>query len=283
MPQDETAPSLVSTDWLATHMTAPDVRIVDASWYLPQAGRNAREEYDQRHIEGAHFIDIDALSDPASAYPHMLPPTEMFASRMRKIGLGDGLRIIIYDGAGIYSAARVWWMFRVMGFKDIAVLDGGLPKWLAEGRPVTDEPPVLRDRHATARLDHTRLRDVTQVRGNIYSGKELLVDARSAGRFNGTEAEPRAGVRSGHVPGAVNLPFNLVLNEDGTMRAPDDLRAITKAAGIDLSKPITVMCGSGVTACVVALALEQIGHRRVAVYDGSWAEWGAQADLPIEV
>ena len=283
MPQDPISPSLVSTEWLAAHMTAPDVRIVDASWYLPQAGRNAREEYDQRHIEGAHFIDIDALSDPDSPYPHMLPSTEMFASRMRKIGLGDGLRIIIYDGAGIYSAARVWWMFRVMGFQDVAVLDGGLPKWLAEGRPVTDEPPILRDRHATARLDHTRLRDVTQVRGSIYSGKELLVDARSAGRFKGTEPEPRAGVRSGHVPGAVSLPFNLVLNDDGTMRAQDELRAIIKDAGIDLSKPIIAMCGSGVTACVVALALDQIGHRRVAVYDGSWAEWGAQADLPIEL
>ncbi len=283
MPQDTSSPSLVSTEWLATHMTAPDVRIVDASWYLPQAGRNAREEYDQRHLEGAHFIDIDGLSDPDSAYPHMLPPPEMFASRMRKLGLGDGLRIIIYDGAGIYSAARVWWMFRVMGFQDVAVLDGGLPKWLAEGRPVTDEPPILRDRHATARLDHTRLRDATQVRGNIYTAKELLVDARSAGRFNGTEPEPRAGVRSGHVPGAISLPFNLVLDDDGTMRSPDELRAITKTAGIDLSKPVIAMCGSGVTACVVALALDQIGHRRVSVYDGSWAEWGAQADLPIEV
>ncbi len=273
---------LVSTQWLADHMDAPDVRIVDGSWYLPQAGRNARAEYDLEHIPDSHFIDIDAISDPNTDLPHMLPPPEMFASRMRRLGLGDGLRVIVYDGAGLFSAARIWWMFRAMGHDDVAVLDGGLPKWKVEGRPVTDEPPRLRERHMTARLNHTRIRNAEQVLANISSHREQVLDARSAPRFSGTMPEPRTGVRGGHVPGAINLPYTDLLNADGTMRNVDELRAIFAAKNIAMNRPVTTMCGSGVTAAILNLGLELAGHRQVAVYDGSWSEWGARNDLPIE-
>jgi thiosulfate/3-mercaptopyruvate sulfurtransferase len=273
---------LVSTQWLADHLGAPDVRIVDASMYMAAAGRDAKAEYAAAHIPQAHFVDIDAISDPVSPLPHMLPPTEMFASRMRKLGLGDGLRIIVYDGAGLYSAARVWWMFRTMGHDDVAVLDGGFPKWVAEGRPVTDEVPQPRDRHLTARLNHTRVRNVDQVLANITQGREQLLDARSAKRFHAQEPEPRAGLRGGHVPGAINMPYTDLLNSDGTLRSGEELSAIFAAKGVSMSKPVTVMCGSGVTAAIVNLALELIGHRQVAVYDGSWTEWGGRTELPIE-
>jgi len=273
---------LVSTQWLADHMNAPDVRIVDGSWYLPQAGRDAQAEYNATHIPDAHFLDIDALSDPNTNLPHMLPPPEMFASRMRKIGLGDGLRVIVYDGMGLFSAARIWWMFRAMGHQDVAVLNGGFPKWTAEGRQVTDEQPRLRERHMTARPDNTKIRNVDQVLANITSKREQILDARSAPRFFAQVPEPRAGMRGGHVPGAINLPYTDLLNEDGTMRDGEALRVIFAAKGITMNKPVTTMCGSGVTAAILALGLELAGHRQVAVYDGSWTEWGGRADLPIE-
>ena len=274
--------TLVSTDWLHAHLNDPDLRILDASWYLPAMGRNGRAEYDAAHIPGARYFDIDEISDQRSELPHMAPPVEKFISRMRAMGVGDGHQVVIYDGMGLFSAPRVWWTFRLMGKNDVAVLDGGLPKWLAEGRPTEDMPPILRDRHITVQRQAGLVKDVTQVAKAAKLGDHAIVDARPAGRFKGSEPEPRPGLRAGHIPGAKNLPFGQVLNADGTMKAPDALRAVFDAAGVDLSKPVITSCGSGVTAAVLSLALERMGHRNHALYDGSWAEWGMYDDLAIE-
>ena len=273
---------LVSTDWLGERLNAPDIRILDASMYLPTDGRNARELYAQAHIPGARFFDIDDVSDDHSPLPHMLPPVEKFVSRVRKMGIGDGHRIVVYDQQGIYSAARVWWMFRLFGHEDVAVLDGGLPKWQAEGRPVDDIDPDPRERHFTGRRNSSMVRDVTQMARAVKLRDEQIVDARAAGRFRGEEIEPRKGLRSGHIPGSVNVPFKTLLNDDQTMKSPEETREIFEAAGVDLTKPVATTCGSGVTACVLTLALHRLGHTRNAVYDGSWVEWGAYDDLEVE-
>ena len=280
MAQDDPK-TLVSTEWLAAHMKDPDLRVLDGSWYLPDAGRDPRAEYEAGHIPGARFFDIDEISDHRSDLPHMAPPVEKFMSRVRAMGVGDGHQIVVYDGAGLMSAARVWWLFRLMGHQDIAVLDGGFPKWQAEGREVEDMAPVVRDRHMTVRVQNQLVRDVTQVSAAAKLNDHEIIDARSAPRFRGEAPEPRQGLRSGHIPGARNVPFNSLLKDDQTMKPVAELRGVFEAAGVDLSKPAITTCGSGVTAAVLSLALERIGKTDHSLYDGSWAEWGAFATLPV--
>jgi len=274
--------TLVSTDWLAQHMKDPDLRILDASWYLPAEERDGHAEYQASHIPGARFFDIDAISDPRSELPHMAPPVELFMSRMRAMGVGDGHQVVVYDGSGLFSAARVWWLFRLMGKRDIAVLDGGLPKWVAEGRPVEDLPPVVRDRHMTVQRQAHMIKDVTQVAAASKLQDYTIIDARAAGRFSGLEAEPREGLRSGRIPNSKNVPFGNVLNDDKTMKSPEAMKAVFDAADVDLKKPVITTCGSGVTAAVLCLALERMGHKNHALYDGSWTEWGMYSDLKVE-
>ena len=281
MSLSEASP-LVSTKWLADHLDAPDVRVVDASWHMPAEGRNPYEEYCSAHIPGAVFFDIDSICDRDCDLPHMLPPAEMFSSRVRKLGLGNGNKIVVYDTKGLFSAARVWWMFRVMGHRDVCVLDGGFPKWRAEGHPVEDLPPRPRERHFIARVNRDLVRDIDQVKAACASGVEQVLDARGPGRFKGEEPEPREGMRAGHIPGSRNVPFPTLFQEDGTLKSPEDLSALFEGAGLDPDRPVITSCGSGVTACILTLALETIGKTDVAVYDGSWSEWGGRKDVEVE-
>ncbi len=273
--------TLVSTDWLAAHLEDPDLRVLDASWHLPGSVRDARAEYGKAHIPGARFFDIDDVSDSRSSLPHMAPPPEKFISRMRATGVGDGHQVVVYDSVGLFSAARVWWLFRLMGKPDVAVLDGGLPKWLAERRVTEDMPPVTRDRHITVSRRNNLVKDVTQVAAASKIGDHEILDARSPARFSGEEPEPREGLRSGHIPGSRNVHYATLLNPDGTMKEPGELRRVFEAASADLSRPVITTCGSGVTAAILGLALEIIGHRHHALYDGSWSEWGMYGDLKV--
>ena len=272
---------LVSTAWLTAHLKDPDLRILDATWFLPNDPRDPRAEYEAAHIPGARFFDIDDVSDNRSDLPHMVPPVEKFMSRMRALGVGDGHQVVVYDAEGLFSAARVWWLFKLMGQDNIAVLDGGLPKWIADGHPTEDMPPIIRDRHMTVRRQNHMVKDVTQVSSASKLGDYEILDARAPGRFRGDAPEPREGLRAGHIPNSKNVHYEALLNDDRTMKAPDALRAVFDTAGADLEKPVITSCGSGVTAAIINLALTRIGKSDHALYDGSWTEWGAFPTLPV--
>ncbi len=273
---------LVSTDWLAENIDA--VKVIDASWRMPGAGV-AREDYDVRHIPGAVFFDIDAIADQETDLPHMLPAPEAFAAAVGAMGISDNHAVVVYDDQGLFSTPRVWWTFRTMGHESVAVLDGGLKKWIAEGRAVSDAASAAKPASYNARMQTDLVRGADEVRAVVADGSSQIVDARSADRFQGQAPEPRAGLLSGAMPGARNTPFDTLINDDGTLKAPAALKEIFTAAGVDLGTPATTTCGSGVTAAVVALALESLGHRQWSLYDGSWAEWGKEehdrADYPI--
>ena len=280
---DDNSNTLISTDWLAYNLKNPNVRIIDASWYLPDMNRNPKEEYDKQHIPGARFFDIDEICDPQSELPHMVPSPEKFVSRIRAMGIGDKHKIIIYDGAGLFSAARVWWLFKLMGKVEVSVLDGGLPKWLKDGYPSDNQQVVMRDQHMTAELHEALVKNVTQVSAASKLGNHEILDARGPGRFAGKDPEPRKGLRAGRIPGSKNIHYKDLLNHNGTMKDKNSLFNIFKIAKVDFEKPIITTCGSGVTAAIISLALEIIGQKNHSLYDGSWTEWGQFDQLPIEV
>jgi thiosulfate/3-mercaptopyruvate sulfurtransferase len=274
--------SLVSTDWLASALGAPDLRVIDASWFLPASGRDARAEFVGAHIPGAVFFDLDDISDPASAFPHMMPDDTRFAGRMGALGLGNGDRIVIYDNSPLHSAARAWWMLRSFGARDVAILDGGLRKWIAEGRPLESGVAAPRRGHFSAALDRAAVADKTAVAALVGDGSEAIVDARSALRFAGAEAEPRAGLASGHIPGSRNLPQGELFEADNRFKDAAGLRSAFDGAGVDLAKPMVTTCGSGVTAAVLLFAAHLLGKDDVRLYDGSWSQWGADPATPKE-
>jgi thiosulfate/3-mercaptopyruvate sulfurtransferase len=274
--------ALVTTEWLASHLRDADVRVVDGSWHMPQLKRDPRAEFLAAHIPGAVFFDIDGIADRGTPLPHMLPTAEEFAAAVGALGIGSGDHVVTYDTRGVVSAARVWWTFRAFGHERVSVLDGGLAKWRSEGRAVESGEAKPTPRAFRATLRPELVRDLVAVRNNLTSRSEQVVDARSAGRFAATEPEPRAGLRGGHIPGSLNLPYDALYRADATLLPPDALRAKFQQAGVDLDKPVVTSCGSGITASVLALALHQLGHHRVAVYDGSWTEWAGRTDTPVD-
>ncbi len=277
-----TTSPFVTPDWLHQRLSAPDINVLDASWYLPAQGRDAEAEYRAAHVPGAIRFDLDAMSDTGSALPHMLPRPEVFASKMRALGVGDGAQVVVYDGMGLFSAPRVRWMLQTFGMRDVKILEGGLPAWIAAGYATEDGEGRPRDRrHFTARLDNGAVADADDIARALANGSAQVVDARSGPRFRGEEAEPRPGVRPGHMPGARNLHY-AALQANGRLRDEASLRAAIAEAGVDLDRPVITTCGSGVTAAIVALALETLGRDPRALYDGSWSEWGSDPDRPVE-
>ena len=266
--------NIVSTDWLEQHLEAPDIRIIDSSWYFPQEKRNAEQEFLECHIPGASFFDIDKIKDNDSDLPHMLPPSAMFNSTVRKLGIGDGHKVVIYDGLGMRSAARLWWMFKVFGYSDVVVLDGGFPKWVKENRSTTADLTEKEIRHLTIYEDKSIVAD----RDDVLRGTKLnhcsIIDARSEGRFMGTAPEPRSGLRSGSIENSINVPYETLLNEDFTFKSKREIIDIFSKKGVVFNNYIITTCGSGVTAAVLYLALDEIGCSKISLYDGSWAEWG---------
>jgi thiosulfate/3-mercaptopyruvate sulfurtransferase len=275
--------AVVTTEWLARHLGDPGLRIIDATWYLPQAQRDARREFAGAHLPDAAFFDIDEIADHSTPLPHMLPDAAAFARAVGALGIGSGDRVIAYGARNFIASARAWWTFRVFGHDAVSVLDGGLPKWRAEGRPLESGLPAPPPRAFSARLRPELVRDLEAMRDNVAGRREQVVDARSHGRFAGTEPELRAGVRSGHIPGSLSLPYDqLTRPADGTILPVEALRRAFEAAGLDVKMPVTATCGSGVSAAVLALGLHALGRHDVAVYDGSWTEWGGRDDTPID-
>jgi thiosulfate/3-mercaptopyruvate sulfurtransferase len=274
------ADPLVSTAWLAERLGAEEIRVVDGSWHMPATGRSGAAEFVEAHIPGAVFFDIDAIADQATDLPHMLPTPEAFAQAVGALGLSRDKTVIAYDSVGLMSAARVWWALRAMGFPQVFVLDGGLPKWRAEGRPLEAGEAQPKPTALEPRFDPAFVRSLEDVRGYLRSGEARLVDARAAARFRGEAPEPRAGLRAGHMPGAANVPFGELLHPDGTVKDAEAVRAAFQSAGVDLEKPIVTTCGSGVTAAILSLGLARLGIE-APVYDGSWTEWGGRGDTEI--
>ena len=275
--------ALVSTEWLAAHLDDPRVRVVDSSFKLPGITPTAKEDYDRGHIPGAVFFDIDDIAEPGTSLPHMIPAPDLFARKMEGLGIGDGDRVVAYDSVGLSSAGRAWWMLRLFGHRDVAILVGGRPKWRAVGRPLDTALPSPPRRRFTARFDPVLVRDKRALLENLSTRREQVVDARAAGRFEGTAEETRPGLRRGHIPGSRNLPYDRVTDpETHQLRGAEELSRLFQDAGVALDRPIVASCGSGVTACALAFALHLIGHPGAAVYDGSWSEWGLPGDTPVE-
>lgn len=275
---------LVSTEWLATNLDHPDLRLFDATYFLPHLKRDAEQEFLARHIPGAQRFDIDAISNHDDPLPHMIPTADAFARAVTALGVSNKSQIVAYDALGVMSAARVWWMFRLYGHDQVAVLDGGLPKWLREGRAMASGAAATASPSASAFVPAFRpamVRDLGAMQANLTAASEQVIDARSAGRFEGRDPEVRPGLRSGNIPGSINLPYTDIQTAEGVMLPPAEIAARFKAAGLKPGAPVVTSCGSGVTACVLALGLKQIGHEPVAVYDGSWTEWGGRADVPV--